>query len=203
MNERCQTNHKFIELVVLFEVSCYKQLSPYLEKKKAFIPIYNIHSYLQRSQIYNHFLKASFPFFLRMALVFPNENEELYKNEMQEKIKVREWEPRVCFWNQLLPRRRSGHRQRCCRNHLRCGLCCSPDATCLWAPAMAGCRMIPWRTRPFTRTVKGCVNGDCLDALQAALSGRGLGLGATGPWPPTGLVGSAITRPVFRSPLVL
>lgn len=35
------------------------QLSPYLEKK-AFIPIYNIHSYLQRSQIYNHFLKAFF-----------------------------------------------------------------------------------------------------------------------------------------------
>lgn len=30
------------------------------KKKKAFIPIYNIHSYLQRSQIYNHFLKAFF-----------------------------------------------------------------------------------------------------------------------------------------------
>lgn len=29
-----------------------------LFRKKAFIPIYNIHSYLQRSQIYNHFLKA-------------------------------------------------------------------------------------------------------------------------------------------------
>lgn len=34
-----------------------------LFRKKAFVPIYNIHSYLQRSQIYNHFLKA-FLFFL-------------------------------------------------------------------------------------------------------------------------------------------
>lgn len=34
-----------------------------LFRKKAFVPIYNIHSYLQRSQIYNHFLKA-FLFFV-------------------------------------------------------------------------------------------------------------------------------------------
>lgn len=34
-----------------------------LFRKKAFVPIYNIHSYLQRSQIYNYFLKAFFFFF--------------------------------------------------------------------------------------------------------------------------------------------
>lgn len=33
-----------------------------LFRKKAFVPIYNIHSYLQRSQIYNRFLKAFFFF---------------------------------------------------------------------------------------------------------------------------------------------
>lgn len=38
VSERCQTNHKqFFELVVQFEVSCYRQLGPYLEKKR---PLY-------------------------------------------------------------------------------------------------------------------------------------------------------------------
>lgn len=49
-----------------------------LFRKKAFVPIYNIHSYLQRSQIYNHFLKAFFfvfLFFWGEALVFPNKDE--------------------------------------------------------------------------------------------------------------------------------
>lgn len=64
MNERCQTNHKFIELVVLFEVSCYKQLSPYLEKKKG------LYTYLQYTQLLakksdlQPFSKSLFSFFL-------------------------------------------------------------------------------------------------------------------------------------------
>lgn len=52
-----------------------------LFRKKAFIPIYNIHSYLQRSQIYNHFLKALF------CCWFFHKDEQLYKNDIQKKNK--------------------------------------------------------------------------------------------------------------------
>lgn len=70
--------------MVQFEVSGFRQFGPYLEKK-AFIPIYNIHSYLQRSQIYNHFLKAFFCCCF-CFVGFPNKDGEFYKNEMQEEL---------------------------------------------------------------------------------------------------------------------
>lgn len=58
-----------------------------LFRKKAFIPIYNIHSYLQGSQIYNHFLKA----FFFLLLVFPNKDEQLYKNDTHIHTQKKQW----------------------------------------------------------------------------------------------------------------
>lgn len=61
------------------------------KKKKAFIPIYNIHSYLQRSQIYSHFLKA---FFVGVVGFF----QIRMKNSTKMRCKKGELKVKICSW---------------------------------------------------------------------------------------------------------
>lgn len=149
-----------------------------LFRKKAFVPIYNIHSYLQRSQIYNHFLKAFFFF----VFCFFGGRRWFFQIRMSSSTEMRGAGRTV---NRADPLGAGGCRGTGTTAWAPLTLCarCSPGR-----PGAAGTpagSLIPLDPRLQTRAGKSCVNGDGVGAPRAA-SRAGDGGGVYRPWSPTG-----------------
>lgn len=165
-----------------------------LFRKKAFIPIYNIHSYLQRSQIYNHFLKALFCcwfFQIRMS----SSIKMTYKKKTN---RTKQW-LRISPWRQGCLQGEADIDNVVPRNHLLFFLCWSPEQClsryCILHPFI---QWSLWIQYP-ARGVQWCVNGDCVMPFRVGQgAGRVYSRGLQ-----SACESSTIPGPVFWTPFML